>query len=351
MLLVKPYLGCNRSCQYCFEGAWRNDTQPAMDYEIDMVLEAMHTNLTGARVACLHGGEPLMIPKEDIDRILQKGHQLTGRTAIQTNGFLLDDDHMDIFKRYNTSVGVSYDGFGDLNEARMNEEEAEAIWDKVKTVQGRGLRTTLIVVVSKANAGTPDKLEQLKQFLIETKKLGITGGRLNPCDHPDWILPIDRMCEVYRDLAIFVMENNMHWGPFTDMWNSLRHHGPVVCVFRDCNPFNTQAATVILGDGSVTNCIKMAIKTNFEKTDGSNPRTEALLTKTQGENGCLGCQWWNYCQGGCPSCGIDGNWGNRSIFCEMYKTVFSLYSNMQRWSMLPSPQMRPNIQREGHLVK
>lgn len=346
MLLVKPYLGCNRHCAYCFEGDWRNDTRPAMDYDIDKVLQAMHDNLNGARIACLHGGEPLMLPKDDIDRILQKGHQLTGRTAIQTNGFLMDDDHLAIFKRYHTGVGVSYDGFGDLNKARMNESEADEIWQKVLKLIEEGIRTSIIVVVSRANAGSKDKLKRLEQFLIEAKKQGVVGGRLNSCDHPDWILPVGKLREVYRNLALFVMENNIRWGPFTDMWNSLRHQGPVVCVFRGCNPLNTQAATVILGDGSVANCIKMSIKNDFERKDNPNPRTKELLTKAQDKGGCAECAWWNYCHGGCPAQGIDDDWQNRSIFCPIYKEIFPLYRSIQTWQQLPStlpPSLRGKV--------
>ncbi|GAI12962.1 unnamed protein product, partial [marine sediment metagenome] len=204
-----------------------------------------------------------MLPKADIEQILKKGQQLTGRTAIQTNGFLLDDEHIEIFKKCDTSVGISYDGHGTLNEARMNSEEAAEIWQKVERLIKEGIRTSLIVVVSRANAGTQDKLLRLKQFLIEARNIGIGGGRLNPCDHPDWSLDKERLVEVYQDLAMFVMANRLRWGPFTDIWNSLRHRGPVVCTFLDCDPHHTRAATVILGDGSVANCLKMAIQTGF----------------------------------------------------------------------------------------
>jgi len=332
MLLVKPFLGCNRNCKYCFEGDYRQDNPPKMDHEIKLVLDSMEANLNGNRLVCLHGGEPLMLPKSDIEQILKKGYQLTSRIAIQTNAFLLDDEHMELFKKYNTSVGISYDGFGNLNEARMNQGEAKEIWQKVKRLIEKGIRTSLIVVVSRANAGTPNRLQRLKQFLIEARKLGTTRGRLNPCDHPDWMLDKERLVKVYRDLAVFTMVNGLLWGPFTDIWNALRHRGPVVCTFNDCDPFHTRSATVILGDGSVTNCIKMAIQTNFIRhAKATDMRSQILLSKPEEEGGCQGCSWWDNCHGGCPAAAIDKDWRNRTIFCSMYKAMFGLYRNVQRW--------------------
>lgn len=342
MLLVKPFLGCDRNCAYCFQGNYRKDNLPKMDYNIEEVLKSMEANLNGSKIVCLHGGEPLMLPIEDIEQILKKGHQLTSRTAIQTNGFLLNDKHVELFKRYDTSVGISYDGFGKLNEARMNPDEAREIWQKVKWLIRKGVRTSLIVVVSKANAGTQDKLLKLKRFIVEARNLGISGGRLNPCDYPGWTLENRRLVEVYQDLAVFVMVNRLRWGPFTDIWQSLRHRGGVVCTFLDCDPFHTRAATVILGDGSVTNCLKMAIQTDFVRhASATSIRSEVLSSKTEEENGCQGCPWWYNCYGGCPAQAIDEDWRNRTTFCSLYKALFRLYQNVQQWGGTPCPPKPP----------
>lgn len=345
MLLVKPNLSCDRNCAYCFQGDYRQENSPQLDYDIKKVLESMEANLNGSKVICLHGGEPLMLPHEDIEQILKKGHQLISRTAIQTNGFLLDDEHIKLFKRYNTSVGISYDGHGTLNEARMNQEEAKGIWQKVERLIKEGLNTSLIVVVSRANAGTQDKLQQLKRCLIEARNLGIAGGRLNPCDHPDWALDNERLATVYRDLAVFVMTNRLRWGPFTDIWNSLRHRGPVVCSFLDCDPFHTKAATVILGDGSVANCLKMSFQTDFIRhTFATSERSQVLSSKPEEEGGCQGCHWWNNCHGGCPAQAIDVDWRNRTVLCSLYKALFGLYRNVQQWG---AGSRRPPVSAPG----
>lgn len=332
MLLVKPYLDCDRDCKYCYQGDYRLENPQKMDYNIKKVLDSIEANLNGSNTVCLHGGEPLMLPKSDIEQILRKGYQLTSRTAIQTNAFLLDDEHMELFKKYNTSVGISYDGFGNLNEARMNKSEAKEIWDKVERLIKGKIRTSLIVVISKANAGTQDRLLRLKQFLLEARNLGISVGRLNPCYHPTWDLDTESLVKVYQGLAVFTMVNGLRWGPFIDIWNSLTHRDHVVCTFTECDPFHTKSATVILGDGSVTNCIKMAIQTDFIRHDSfSNDRSKILLSKSEEEGGCQGCQWWTYCYGGCPAQAIDEDWRNRTIFCPAYKGMFSIYRNVLRW--------------------
>ena len=332
MLLVKPYLGCNRQCIYCHQADYRAENKTEMDYDIQAITDSMKENLNGNRLVCLHGGEPLMLPKTDIEKILQTGHRLTGRTSIQTNAFLLDDDHIKIFKRYSTSVGISYDGFGDLNSYRMTSKESDNIWDTMKKLRENNLNVGIITVVSKANAGSMEKLKDLCDFLLGAKELGI-HGRLNPCYHLE--SQPDNLFEIYQSLAAFVIMNDIQWGPFTDIWNSLRHRGMVVCVFTNCDPFHTQAATVIKGDGSVINCLNISFQTNFERHDKpDNTRAEILLSKTQEQGGCKGCRWWSSCYGGCPAHGENNDWRNRTFFCNLYQGIFGIYHNMQNWMHL-----------------
>ena len=59
---------------------------------------------------CAHGGEPLILPKQELEKILKFAFDKTGQSSIQTNGTLIDDDHILMFKRYKTGVGISIDG-------------------------------------------------------------------------------------------------------------------------------------------------------------------------------------------------------------------------------------------------
>jgi uncharacterized protein len=108
-----------------------------------------------------------------------------------------------------------------------------------------------------------------------------------------------------------------------------------------CDIFSTPSATVILGDGSITNCMR----TNPEYILLRAPvkydtRTEILKETPQEFGGCQGCKYFTACYGGCPSAAIDGDWRNRTYLCPLWKTLFQYFENVLRFvgcfSILPS---------------
>jgi hypothetical protein len=64
------------------------------------------------------------------------------------------------------------------------------------------------------------------------------------------------------------------------------------------------------------------------RTENSRARYEALAQVKQSAGGCKGCFWWSYCKGGCPGAGLDGDWRNRTRFCEAIKETFAFVSGL-----------------------
>jgi uncharacterized protein len=324
MLLIKPFLGCNLDCKYCYERKYRHKYKPKADYNLDLVLKRMEEfkNLEMS----LHGGEPLAMPKKDVERILAKMYELQGRSGIQTNGTLIDEEYIEMFKKYKTNVGISFDGPGELSEFR-----GPKTFNLDKTIERlvrEGISTSIIIVISKSNAGTDERLKKLKNYLLELEKLGVTG-RLNPCaGAPECELDEKRLIEVYLDLARFCLERNLRWSPFTDIVHGLQGK-PRVCTFSGCDPFSTPSATVVLGDGSITNCMR----TNQEGILLRHPvkmdiRSEILAETPQEYGGCKDCKYWTACYGGCPSAAINGDWRNRTYLCPLWKALFQFFENV-----------------------
>ena len=68
----------------------------------------------------LFGGEPLLLPVEDLEHLWAWGLAKFGSNSVQTNGTLIDDEHVRLFKTYRVSVGISIDGPGALNDVRWH---------------------------------------------------------------------------------------------------------------------------------------------------------------------------------------------------------------------------------------
>jgi uncharacterized protein len=332
MLLIKPFLGCNLDCKYCYERNYRHKYKPKADYNLDLVLTRME-EFKDLEMA-LHGGEPLAMPKKEVERIFAKMYELKGKSAIQTNGIFIDEDYIQMFKRYKTDVGISFDGPGELSEFR-----GPKTYNLDKTIERlvkEGINTSVIMVISKSNAGTDERLKKLKEYLLELEKLKV-NGRLNPCmGAPDEELDEKRLIEVYLDLARFCLERNLRWSPFEDIVHGLQGK-PRVCTFSGCDPFATPSAVVVLGDGSLTNCMRTNQEGILLRAPVTMYTRDEILTETPQEfGGCKGCKYWTACRGGCPSGAINNDWRNRTYLCPLWKALFQYFENVLRFIEYPS---------------
>lgn len=329
MLLIKPYLGCNISCTYCYEKPYRENHAINMQYDLDLVIKTIEDLYgkpeSGQSTPCLHGGEILCLPKKDVDTLLKKIFELSGKTSIQTNATKIDDEFIEMFKKYKTNVGISWDGPGELSSSRPGTGN---VGDMIKRLVKEGVSVSNIIVVSKANAGTPEKRAKLKEWLLELKEAGV-HGRINPCaNSPENELSTKDLRDFYLDFADFLIKNDMRWSPFTDIIDGLKQKGRV-CVLSSCDVFNTSSATVILGDGTVSSCMRTSGEHVLWKDDKIyNTRDEILSQVPQGHGGCKDCKFFPACHGGCPTAAIDDDWRNKTYLCGVWKALFEYYERM-----------------------
>jgi uncharacterized protein len=83
---------------------------------IERVVESLRALMLGQGrgfSVLLHGGEPLLLSKPDMALLLRGLRARLDKDCtlgLQTNGVLLDDDHIELFAETRTKVGVSLDG-------------------------------------------------------------------------------------------------------------------------------------------------------------------------------------------------------------------------------------------------
>ena len=106
---------CNMNCKYCYVNPEKRKSGERMDLSIiNKIYEAVG-KLSPRYVEFIwHGGEPLLYDKEDFIKIIEMQKELVDKginvgNGIQTNGTLIDDDWIKIFKEYSISVGISID--------------------------------------------------------------------------------------------------------------------------------------------------------------------------------------------------------------------------------------------------
>lgn len=328
---------CNIACKYCYQNPQREAGNVLHRYDLDAMFDAIERE--GGQFA-LFGGEPLLMPLPDLEKLWKWGFERNGSNSIQTNGALITDEHVLLFKRYNVHVGLSIDGPGELNAARWagsderTRQTTNRIEQTIERLCAEQLFPTLIVTLHRGNA-TAEKLDTMCAWLLHLESLGIRRVRLH-------LLEVDSQ-NVRDTLAMSSDENRFAIRRFADMQKELKQlqldlfedqrrmllgdDDGVTCVWGACDPYTTAAVRGVEGNGQSSNCGR----TNKDGIDFPKANSEgferylALYHTPQEHGGCGGCRFFVFCKGQCPGTGLDGDWRNRSEHCatwyESYERV------------------------------
>jgi radical SAM protein with 4Fe4S-binding SPASM domain len=335
-IIFVPTLSCNFQCTGCFESKELHNA-PHLEYDFEGMrdaLEEIWKGPYGGSSLCLHGGESTLIPKREIEKCLQYLHSKQGAVSIVTNGSQIDDYLIALFKRYNVYVTLSIDGPSELNIHRgpdpTNVVATREYNEKTKRVMGKlcdaKVPTSIICILHKDNAGSPEALDKLGAWILELKRMGISGGRLNlmycsPDSKHLELSPLEAL-DAWKFLYKLNKNEQLNWNPFREMTKNLLGFKCEPCNFNQCDPFNTQTLS-ILPDGSVGNCDRTFARGIYLRSKSGNKsgRYQALQ-QTQ----CMNCKYWQICGGACPEEGEDNDWRNKTRFCE---AIYGLYQHIE----------------------
>ena len=314
--------GCNLGCTYCYEEPDREEqgNHIRKEYDLDDIEERLDQfKQKYNETPGLHGGEPLLIPIDDLRRMFEMiDERWDGNPHIQTNGTLIEEEHIQLFKEFSVEVGISCDGPDELNELRKARGEmdgekvditnamTERTLDAVKTCGEHGIPVGIITVLTKANAGTEERLEKLLDWMDELNQSGVTG-HFNPAIPYEDVqtensLSPERLKEVFLRTWEWMKEEQYHyWNPMRQYQDNLLGNSLRDCVNNRCDVHNAGAAKIIKGNGETTGCGKtwsaVGDGTPFLQGDSNDTefgegeeRYKALKQIPQDEGGCKGCE-------------------------------------------------------------
>lgn len=374
---ISATTGCNLGCTYCYEDTDRERSEEwaNSDYDMDKIMATLedwrekYPNTTPG----MHGGEPLLVKNEDLRTIFAYIEEhWDGKTHIQTNGTLIDEETVEIFKEFNVGVGLSCDGPPELNrerkaagERKTSQSEAtdkmsERTHEAMEMMIEAGVKFGTITVLHKTNAGTEEKFERLLDWM-DWLCQNDCSGHFNPAiPYADVQEDISLGPEVLKDRYLRAWEwmkeePYRKWGPMESYVDNLLGNQVSNCVNNKCDVFNAGAAKIIKGNGESTGCGKtwgqvgdgvpfLQGPSSDEEYDNNDSRYEMLKQTpgwvTEGEpdlGGCKGCEYWNVCQGGCPSAGENDDFRNRTYFC---RAKYALYDQVEHDIRAVLPNVR-----------
>ena len=292
----------------------------------------------------LHGGEPTLVPHTTLEKYIKLAESYNkpngNTTTIVTNGSRITPKLVKLFKKYNMSVAVSADGPPHLNILRgpdPSDEEITRVYNKslmnaIKLLRKNKIPTSIMCVLHTENCGNDEKLMELTDWLDTLAAMGVTGGRLNQLESnfpwtDKYELSNERLIEVYSYLFEWNNSNKLRYLPMREWVDNLLGYGNSPCIYGECDWYQTNT-TSILPDGTITNCDRTFGEGLHCIGEGAKGSRQSALLQTEEE--CEGCKYWTVCYGGCPSEARDGDWRNKTKFCEMTYGMYEFIENKLR---------------------
>jgi uncharacterized protein len=325
---------CNIQCQYCYQNPQRDAGNILHQYDLGRMKAAIERE---GGPFTLFGGEALMVPERDLEELWSWGLEKYGGNSIQTNGVLINDEHVRMFKAYRVQVGISVDGPGHLNDVRWagtldrTREATARTHAAIERLCREGIPPSVIITLHRNNA-TRDKLPIMHDWLRHLESLGVTSARLHALEvesgyvREKYALTAEENLEAMLSFkALEPQLQRLKLDLFEDMRNLLLgRDNAMTCVWSACDPYTTRAVRGVEGSGQSSNCGRTnKAGIDFVKSDGEGfERYLALYHTPQEYGGCQGCRFFLMCKGQCPGTALDGDWRNRTEHCEVWKSLF-----------------------------
>lgn len=349
-LLIKPVsYDCNLKCEYCFYKTTQSiypDKKHLMDDSTLETLISKALSYSNGKTAVFswQGGEPLLAGDNFFKKVVsfQKKHGLPGQrvgNSIQTNGLLLNEEYIELFKGYNFFIGLSIDGNEKIHNFYRGNSFAKT-FEAAYVLRKAELEFNILTVINAFNVNKP---EELYKFYLENNFNYI---QIIPCVENDESGKI-------RLLSVTPASYGKFLCGFFDLWYNnenprisvrffdnileiLAGLAPSYCGFKDkCTDY-----LVVEHNGDVYPCdffvkkewkLGNIVSDSLEKLFKSANDTFSHL-KSKVNKACTDCSWNFICQGGCLKYRlVNGNrYDNTDYLCESYKELFKYSLNKMK---------------------
>lgn len=332
-IIFKPTDLCNSKCVYCsaYNSQTPNrimtfDALEKMFYRIEEWANES-SQLEDIKIIW-HGGEPTLMPLEffykaiELEENIQKKTNLPIQNLIQSNLLNLNPEILEMLKTLLSDgnkemgrIGTSYDPFPGIRVAKKGDYNAS--WEKsIAKLKAHGFPFGILFVVHKK------ALINFEQTIdVFANRFSGIGIRFNPLYHEGRAQRGDACQNLYitsREWGQFLirlyhawesLDKKPQWVPLKE-FDDYHFQGK----FKLSCDSSGQCASTHLGidtDGSIYSCGR-GIDRKYEKYGDIyknsfkdiilNPGRQKMLNRTTYlyHTFCQGCQWWNYCHGGCP---------------------------------------------------
>ncbi len=343
-VVLKVTKACDLDCAYCYES---KTEKKFMSEPLLMKCLNEITSISEDATIILHGGEPTLINKSLLIKFLEKaeakikeGKQISFN--IQTNGMQIDSEWIEIFKKYNITVGFSIDGPQELHDkyrlTRNGKGSHKTVLNNITTAGMAGIEKNCLCVITK------DSLENICNLFDFFNDLDIQGIDFLPCmvENDNQKITKTDLTISPEDYAEFIIkyynlrkENNSNYDvrSFSDFIDILNGRDSRTCNLIYPKICGWEVVSVDT-DGYVYPCDSFAGIEDMRIGNIAEDGLEKILKSEKAKNfyevantipkECESCGYLKYCFGGCVYHRYynSKNPEEKTYYCEAYKKIF-----------------------------
>lgn len=349
-VMIKPASGlCNMRCKYCFYAdEMENRSQASYGIMTPETLEnVVKRTLSFADGQCtfaFQGGEPTLAGLDFYKTLLELEKKYNEKKvridhALQTNGYILDEEWCRFLAENRFLVGLSVDGIKTTHDAFRKDAAGNDTYfhtlNAAKLLEAAGCEFNVLTVV---NGKTAPKIRKIYE---QYKKLGFSWQQYIACLDPIWEKQGQQDYSLtpraYGQFLIDLFElweldlkkgQQPYIRQFENYIGILLGQVPESCEQRGVCSWQN----VVEADGSVYPCDFYVLdgyqlgnlnEVGFEEIERRRKEQGFVEASFNHTESCKSCPYFNICRGGCrrhreqPGTATGENW-----FCESYRMFF-----------------------------
>jgi len=351
--IIEVTENCNLACTFCLRPSF---TPPVMsDSTLEKVISHILECCDQRADFVWHGGEPLLTGLKFFEKIppLQRKYNNTHIAIfnnIQTNGTTLRREFVDFFERKSFAVGTSIQGTKDIHDSsRLTVNGKPTYYKVIKRISQLKEKPSSIVVLTIETLGREEEIYyQTKPHVRGMRVSEYFPRGINPSHCSGTTQPFEKSTERPEPLMPTSEEYGCSMTRFYETWKNdpnpidLRPITEIIRSFvigmsEGCLYSQEACAHSVIGvksNGEFYTCIRGAPEQKFSlgMVDNKPLRHYSQFAETLKqerikkllEGSCRKCEFWDYCNGGCPleSWKLYGDLDHKTWYCEGRKILF-----------------------------
>ena len=337
--IILPSMSCQAACKYCFgPNKGKCMDKSTIDRIIDYIEKISDETKQNMIKITFHGGEPLTTGYEKLEYLVEglvnRFSSKRLRFSMQSNLWLLTDQHCELFTKHHFSIGTSLDGPKQINDAQRGEGYFDKTMKGIRLAQSYGLPVSVIATFTNLSI---NRWQEVFDFFIDEKlPFSIHSVAQSIHSKNGFEMTISEQVNFMNDAFEYYLAHShlINVPTFNALCKGAVSKLGQVCTFTNC----LGSFLAIDPDGGIYSCQRFAGNPQYQLGSIFNdpslnelfesPMAKKIIEREQRiSNLCGDCSHYEYCQGGCVYAAIVEHDVISKQFCEAYQRIFTNINN------------------------